>query len=113
MDPLLLKDLSGLSLFTFELKSYYSCTYIFFSYLVVKIEGYGHKTLISIPYYKNTNGSISSNKSINVLQEKIQPSIAAAYLAGGSEQPSPVSILEASFSNDSCSMGSFNGSSGV
>ncbi|ONK66387.1 uncharacterized protein A4U43_C06F7310 [Asparagus officinalis] len=45
-------------------------------------------------------------------EEETQHDITVDQLAGVSEQPSPVSVLEASFSNDSCSLGSFNESSG-
>ncbi|KAG1334764.1 hypothetical protein COCNU_03G008830 [Cocos nucifera] len=45
-------------------------------------------------------------------QEDAKASISASYLASNNDQPSPISILEASFSNDSCSFGSHNGSSG-
>lgn len=45
-------------------------------------------------------------------QEYAKASISASYLASDNDQPSPISILEASFSNDSCSFGSHNGSSG-
>lgn len=47
-----------------------------------------------------------------VCQERAQSAITATYLTGVVDQPSPVSILDASFSNDSYSLGSLNGSPG-
>lgn len=53
------------------------------------------------------------NRHLFSPQGDAKASISASYLASNNDQPSPISILEASFSNDSCSFGSHNGSSGV
>ncbi|KAJ6793414.1 Uncharacterized protein M6B38_236015 [Iris pallida] len=62
-----------------------------------------------------TDDSVSRNRIGTIdkeFQDKDQPVNITAYLSSDTNQPSPVSILEASFSNDSCSLSSPNDSSG-
>ncbi|KAJ6833774.1 uncharacterized protein M6B38_338755 [Iris pallida] len=62
-----------------------------------------------------TDLSISHNQIGTIdkeFQEKDRPGNITAYLSSDTNQPSPVSILEALFSNDSCSFGSPTESSG-
>ncbi|XP_010916425.1 uncharacterized protein [Elaeis guineensis] len=65
---------------------------------------------IDLPNFPISQSQMCNNSKD--FQEDAKASISASYLASNNDQPSPISILEASFSNDSCSFGSHNCSLG-